>query len=70
MLLLEIREKNLNDDFAKVAESSSKTTSISGSFTSTVRPKYSSPAKNLRAAQAAAEKLPHLTGDALVKQQA
>ena len=62
--------KNLNDDFAKVAEPSSKTTSMSGSYTSTVRPKYSSPAKNLRAAQAAAEELPHLTGDALIKQQA
>ena len=62
--------KNLSRDFAKVAESSTRDTSVSGRYTSTLEPKYSTPAKNMRAARAAAEELPHLTGDALLKQQA
>ena len=61
--------KNLDGDFAKVAKSSS-VASILGSYTSAERPMYSSPAKNLRAALAAAEELPHLSGEALLKQQA
>ena len=43
---------------------------MSGSYTSTLAPKYDTPAKNMRAALAAAEELPNLTGDALLKQQA
>ena len=58
--------KNLAKDFARVAESSTRDTSVSGSFTSTINPNYSSPAKNMRAAQAAADELPNLTGDALL----
>src|SRR3954451_5906980 len=61
--------KNLSKEFARVAESGTKETSISGSYTSSLAPKYDTPAKNMRAALAAAEELPNLTGDALLKQQ-
>ena len=62
--------KDLSKDFARVAESATRETSMSGSYTSTLAPKYDTPAKNMRAALAAAEELPNLTGDALLKQQA
>jgi hypothetical protein len=43
---------------------------MSATYISADKPKYSSPAKNLSAAQAAAAELPHLAGDALRKQHA
>jgi hypothetical protein len=43
---------------------------VSASFVSADKPKYNTPAKNLRAAQAAAAELPSLSGEALRKQQA
>ena len=44
--------------------------SRAASVTSAGRPKYSTPAKTLRAAEAVIAELPNLTGDALKRQQA
>ena len=60
------RGKNLNAEIARDGRSKS---SMSPSYLLDDRPKYSTPAKNLRAAEAAAAELSSLTGEALRKQQ-
>ena len=60
------RGKNLNAEIARDGRSKS---SVSPSLVSDERPKYSTPAKNLRAAGAAAAELSTLSGEALHKQQ-
>jgi hypothetical protein len=59
--------RNLDKDLRREAHSGA---SVSASFVSAEKPKYSTPDKTLRATQAAADELDHLTGDALLKQQA
>jgi hypothetical protein len=56
------RGGNLNRELRRDGRSD---ISMSTSFVSAERPKYITPAKNLRVAQAAAEELQHLLGDAL-----
>lgn len=59
--------RNLN---AEVDRDGRSRSSVSATLMSANRPKYSSPAKNLRAAQAAVAELPSFSGEALRKQQA
>jgi len=61
------RGRNLNDEFARDGRSKSN---LSASPMSADRPVYSTPAKNMRAAEAAAVELSSLTGEPLRKQQA
>ena len=60
------RGKDLNDEMARAARSSSSKSTSRRSGTG--KPVYSSPAKNLRAAAAARAELSMLTGDAWCKQ--
>ncbi|KAM0919739.1 hypothetical protein ACQ4PT_007916 [Festuca glaucescens] len=64
---IRLRGKNLNKEIARNGRAES---SMSATHISAPKPVYSTPAKNLRAAQAAAVELQHLTSDALRKQQA
>ena len=54
---------------AELAKDANARTSRTVSVVSAGRPKYSSPGKNLRAADAAAAELPNLTGEARARQQ-
>ncbi|XP_024310616.1 uncharacterized protein LOC104584890 isoform X3 [Brachypodium distachyon] len=60
------RGKNLN---AGIAREGRGAPTVSASFASALKPKYNTPVKNLRAAEAAAEELPNFTGEALRQQQ-
>jgi hypothetical protein len=61
-----LRVRNLYKDLRREANSC---VSMSASFVSPEKTKYSTPDKIIRVSQAAAEELDHLTGDALLKQQ-
>jgi hypothetical protein len=61
------RGRNLNAEMGRDGRSKSV---VSASIVSADKPKYNTPAKNLRAAQAATAELPSLSGEALRKQQA
>jgi len=61
---LRARGRNLNADIDRAG---GENIVMSASYISAARPTYSTPAKNLRAAQAAAAELSSLTGDALRK---
>lgn len=60
------RGRNLN---AEIARDGRAMPAVSASYVLALKPKYSTPVKNLRAAEAAAEELPNLTGEALRLQQ-
>ncbi|KAK1617002.1 hypothetical protein QYE76_022519 [Lolium multiflorum] len=62
-----LRGRNLDKDLRREVHSGK---SMSVSLSPAKKPKYSTPDKTLRAAQAAVEALESLSGDALVKQQA
>jgi hypothetical protein len=59
------RGRNINRELARDGKSN---TSMSATYVSADKPKYSTLAKNLKAAQAATYELPNLSGEALRKE--